>query len=82
MKENTMHALAESIRGSQRMKSLILSGMWARERRVIRFNLVYLTFEHLSQTAILEYFVDDEEYPQVAITYSELADVLNGLCQG
>lgn len=77
-----MHALAESIRGSRRMNSLILSSMWARERRVIRFNLVHLTFEHLSQTAILEYFVDDEEYPQVEITYSELADVLKGWCQG
>lgn len=45
MEENLIAALKESISNSQRIKSLILHNIEATDKKVIRLNLVYLTFD-------------------------------------
>ena len=76
MKENLIAALKESISNSQRIKSLILHNIKATDRKVIRLNLVYLTFDFSSKTILLEYFVKDDEYPNVEMSFSDLAVLL------
>ncbi len=76
MKENLIAALKESISNSQRIKSLILHNIKATDRKVIRLNLVYLTFDFSSKTILLEYFVKDDEYPNFEMSFSDLAVLL------
>ncbi|MGE8044418.1 hypothetical protein ACQKO6_09470 [Pseudomonas monteilii] len=76
MEENLIAALKESISNSQKIKSLILHNIEAADKKVIRLNLVYLTFDFSSKTILLEYFVEDDEYPNIEMSFSDLAALL------
>ncbi|ACX86208.1 hypothetical protein F6Q07_22915 [Pectobacterium parmentieri] len=76
MKENTLKSLNESISNSDRIKNIILSNIQTEDKKVIRLNLVYLTYDFLSKTVLLEYYVEDDEYPNVEISFGELTNLL------
>lgn len=76
MKENLMASLNESISNSERIKNLILRNIKTHERNVIRLNLVYLAFDFLSKTILLEYYVKDNEYPDIVMSFADLTALL------
>ncbi|MCU1799162.1 hypothetical protein CUU45_18055 [Pectobacterium polaris] len=75
MKENTLLSLNESVSNSNRIKNLILGNIQTEEKKVIRLNLVYLTYNFQSKTVLLEYYVEDDEYPNVEISFTELTEL-------
>ena len=76
VKEKILMPLKESISDSARLRSLILENNQTKVKRVIRLNLVYLTYDFLSKTVMLEYYAEDEEYPSIEMSFRELADFL------
>lgn len=48
-----------------------------KEKEVIRLNLVYLTYNFLSNSILIEYYVDDEEYPDVEVSFTEVTNILD-----
>ena len=77
MKKNTLDAFNESVCNSKKIKSLILNNMSSKEKEVIRLNLVYLTYNFLSNSILIEYYVDDEEYPNVEVSFTEVTNILD-----
>ncbi|MFP1767484.1 hypothetical protein ACLECW_14765 [Lonsdalea quercina] len=75
MKENTLLSLKESVSNSDRIKNLILGNIQTEEKKVIRLNLVYLTYNFQSKTVLLEYYVEDDDYPNVEISFTELTEL-------
>ncbi|MCG8710942.1 hypothetical protein JHU04_004259 [Brenneria sp. 4F2] len=76
MKENTLLSLTESISKSDKIKNLILGNIQTEEKKVIRLNLVYLTYNFQSKVVLLEYYVEDDEYPHVEMSFAELIELL------
>lgn len=76
MKENSIASLNESISNSEKIKNAILENIKTNEREVIRLNLVYLTFDFSSKTVLLEYYVEDDDYPDVEMSFSDLTALL------
>lgn len=76
MKENLIASLNESISNSERIKNIILNNIKTHERKIIRLNLVYLTFDFSSKTILLEYYVKDNEYPDIEMSFADLTALL------
>jgi len=76
MKENSIASLNDSISNSEKIKNAILENIKTNEREVIRLNLVYLTFDFSSKTVLLEYYVKDDDYPDVEMSFSDLTALL------
>lgn len=76
MKENSIASLNESISNSEKIKNAILENIKTNEREVIRLNLVYLTFDFSSKTVLLEYYVKDDDYPDVEMSFCDLTALL------
>ncbi|AOR65412.1 hypothetical protein KU73_21890 [Pectobacterium wasabiae] len=76
MKKNTLISLNESISHSDKIKNLILDNIQTEGKKIIRLNLVYLTYDFSSKTVLLEYYVEDDEYPNIEMSFSELTDLL------
>ena len=76
MKENLIASLSESVSNSAKIKKLILDNIKTNEKKVIRLNLVYLTFDFSSKTILLEYYVEDDECPNIEMSFADLTALL------
>lgn len=72
MKDNILNALKESLSGSDKLRTLLLDNVHTARSREIRLNLVYLTYDFSSQSILVEYYVEDSDYPAVSISFDEL----------
>ncbi|CAE1150453.1 hypothetical protein [Serratia sp. Tan611] len=71
MKKNTLDALTESISNSGK---IIINNILMEERKEIRLNLVYITYDFSSRCVLIEYYAEDNEYPDVEMKFDDLID--------
>lgn len=76
MKKNTLGALNESISNSKKIKKIILDNFLKKERKELRLNLVYITYNFISKRVLIEYYVKDDEYPSIEMSFDELANFI------
>ncbi|HEJ9546413.1 TPA: hypothetical protein SMP81_003666 [Proteus mirabilis] len=76
MKKNTLSALNESISNSKKIKKIILDNFLNKERKELRLNLVYITYNFISKRVLIEYYVKDDEYPSIEMSFDELANFI------
>ena len=71
-----MIPLRESVSNSKKVKDLIIRNIEAGEKNMIRLNLVYLNFDFSSKTVLLEYYVEDDDYPSLEVSFADLVKFL------
>ena len=76
MKKNTLDALNESVSNRDRIRKIILDNILSKEKKAIRLNLVYITYNFSSRSVLIEYYVEDDEYPNVEMSFDELANFM------
>ncbi|QPT13295.1 hypothetical protein I6G37_23105 [Serratia rubidaea] len=74
MKKHTLDALAESISNSEKIRKIIINNILREESKEIRLNLVYITYDFSSRCVLIEYYAEDNEYPDVEMKFDDLID--------
>ena len=77
MKANTLNGLRASISRSSRVKNILLESLENKARAEIRLNLVYLTYDFASRKVLLQYYVKDDKYPDVEISFDDFVDFID-----
>jgi len=72
MRKNTLDALKESVGDSNRLRKILRENFLTKERKEIRLNLVYLTYDFSVCRVLLQYYVIDNEYPDVEMSFEDL----------
>lgn len=76
MKNNTLDAFTESISDSERIRKLLIDNCANCAKEEIRLNLVYVVYNFTNQTILIEYYVKDDLYPSVEMSFAGLSDFL------
>ncbi|CAK7019397.1 hypothetical protein [Saezia sanguinis] len=76
MKENTLDALIDSISNSNKIKNFIIGNCFSEEKKEIRLNLVYLTYNFTDFEILIRYYVADESYPDFEISFDDFITIL------
>lgn len=76
MKKHTLDALSESVSSNDKIRKVILDNILSEKKKEIRLNLVYITYNFSSRSVLIEYYVEDNEYPNVEMNFDELANFI------
>lgn len=76
MKKHTLDALNESVSSNDKIRKVILDNILSEKKKEIRLNLVYITYNFSSRSVLIEYYVEDNEYPNVEMNFDELANFI------
>ena len=75
--ENTLKAFNESIAGSERIKKILLDNLVLNKKEVIQMNLVYVEYNFDKEIVKIDYYVEDENYPSIMLSFKEFENFLD-----
>jgi len=76
--QNTLDGLRESVGDSDRVKNLLLTNLTTQEKTELQLNLVWLTYDFDLHQVLVEYYVIDNNYPNIRMSFEDFRRFING----
>jgi len=74
---NILIAFKESISDSLKVKKALRDNLFTHKQKTIRMNLVYVEYNFDQKQIKIDYYVKDENYPSMEISFNDFEKLIN-----